>query len=110
MNKVLVLDFGSQFTQLIARAVRNLGVFCEVEPYSISEKKIREKNLVYLDNAATTLKPLQVVQRISDHYLYETSNVHRGLHYLSDQATENFEHARSKIAHFINANDDEIIL
>ncbi len=44
MNKVLVLDFGSQFTQLIARAVRNLGVFCEVEPYSISEKKIREKN------------------------------------------------------------------
>lgn len=44
MNKVLVLDFGSQFTQLIARAVRNLGVFCVVEPYSISEKKIRELN------------------------------------------------------------------
>lgn len=42
-SRVLILDFGSQFTQLIARAVRSLGVFCEVEPYSISEKKIKEK-------------------------------------------------------------------
>jgi cysteine desulfurase/selenocysteine lyase len=66
--------------------------------------------LVYFDNAATTLKPQAVIDRIAESYLYETSNVHRGIHFLSDQATKYFEDAREKVAEFINALDvSEII-
>ena len=56
--------------------------------------------LVYLDSAASTLKPKSVVDRISQFYLYESSNVHRGAHHLSDQATTNYEQAREKIQKF----------
>lgn len=71
---------------------------------------VNGKQLVYLDNAATTLKPKQVVDRISHYYLYESSNVHRGLHFLSDQATLNFENARKTIQKFIGASTDEEVL
>lgn len=73
-------------------------------------QKIRGQDLVYLDSAATTLKPSSVVKKISDFYAYESSNVHRGAHFLSDQATHKFEAARKTIQKFIGAaGDDEII-
>ncbi len=71
---------------------------------------INGKKLVYLDSAATTLKPLVVVERMQRYYLYETANVHRGAHYLSDMGTENFENARAKIATLLGAeSSDEVV-
>ena len=65
--------------------------------------QVRGKPLVYLDNAATTLKPQSVIDTIEKYYKLETSNVHRGVHYLSEQATADFEASREKIRNFINA-------
>lgn len=74
------------------------------------EQKVHGKELIYLDSAATTLKPRQVVDRIAQFYLYEAANVHRGGHALGDQATRNFEQARARVAKFLNANSqDEIV-
>lgn len=77
--------------------------------FPILEVPINGKRLCYLDSAATTLKPEPVVKRIAEHYLYESSNVHRGIHTLSDRATQFFEEARQKVAHFINAEEGEIV-
>lgn len=78
--------------------------------FPVLEQKIHGKPLIYLDNAATTLKPKSVADRIYNHYLYEASNVHRGLHFLSDQATENFEQGRKKVQGFLNANEESEIV
>ncbi len=73
-------------------------------------QKVNGQNLVYLDSAATTLKPKVVVDRIANYYSFESSNVHRGAHALSDQATAHFEEARTSIKNFINADSaDEIV-
>lgn len=66
-------------------------------------QKVYGKPLVYLDNAATTQKPLSVIDRIADYYRLENTNIHRGVHYLSQQATEAYENARQSVATFINA-------
>lgn len=73
------------------------------QQFPILECKIHGKPLVYFDSAATALKPRVVVDRISEHYLYESSNVHRGLHFLSDQATQYYEDARAAVTQFLNA-------
>ncbi len=64
---------------------------------------VYDKPLVYLDNAATTQKPKQVIDRISTYYKYENCNIHRGVHFLSQHATEAFEDARKNIQQHINA-------
>ena len=74
--------------------------------FPILERQIRGKQLCYLDNAATTLKPKSVVDRLDEHYLMEASNVHRGLHYLSEYGTACFEDTRRKVQAFINAPED----
>ena len=66
--------------------------------------------LCYLDNAATTPKPRCVIDAVSDVLCFETSNVHRGAHFIGDEITEQFESARASIAKFIGANPCEIIL
>lgn len=73
-------------------------------------QKINGHDLVYLDSAATTLKPDVVVDRIGHFYAFESSNVHRGAHHLSDQATRSFEAARRQIQNLINASSDEEII
>ncbi|MCL7388684.1 MAG: SufS family cysteine desulfurase [Thaumarchaeota archaeon] len=78
--------------------------------FPILERKIRGKRLVYLDSAASSLKPIQVVEAIRDFYLSEYSNIHRGIHYLSQLATSRYEEAREKIAKFINANSPEEVI
>ena len=65
--------------------------------------KVHGKPLVYLDNAATTFKPRSVIEAIQNHYQSGTSNVHRGIHFLSEQATAAFEKAREKVRDFLNA-------
>ena len=71
---------------------------------------VRGKKLAYLDNAATTFKPRSVIESGNRHYSSGVANVHRGVHYLSEMATEEYEQARVKVRDFINASDvSEII-
>lgn len=77
--------------------------------FPILNRTIYGKRLVYLDNGATTQKPKQVIKRIVQSYENENSNVHRGVHYLSEISTEAHENARKKVADFINAVPEEII-
>lgn len=71
--------------------------------FPILQQKIQGKPLVYLDNAASTQKPKSVIKRLQDFYNHEYSNVHRGIHTLSELATEEFEQSREKVRQFINA-------
>lgn len=73
------------------------------EDFPILAQQVNGHPLVYLDNAATTQKPRQVIDAISHYYLHDNSNVHRGAHTISDRATAHFEHARKNVAQFINA-------
>ncbi len=73
-------------------------------------RKIRGKNLVYLDSAASALKPWPVIERISHFNSYEASNVHRGAHYLSQQATGFFEDSRVAVQQFINTKVKEEVI
>jgi len=72
--------------------------------------KVYGKQLVYLDNAASAQKPNAVLQRMTDAYHSEYANVHRGLHYLANAATEAYEGARAKVAKFVNARRNEEII
>jgi cysteine desulfurase / selenocysteine lyase len=73
--------------------------------FPILRREVRGKRLVYLDNAATTQKPQAVIDRIVKYYAEENSNVHRGVHYLSEVATEAYEGARKIVKEFLNARD-----
>lgn len=73
--------------------------------FPILSEKVQGKPLVYLDNAATSQKPQMVIDRVERYYERENANIHRGVHMLSEQATEAYEHARSKIQHFLNAKE-----
>ena len=74
------------------------------------DQQVYGKPLVYLDNAATTQKPLCVIERERDYYLHENCNIHRGVHYLSQKATEAYEHARQTVADFIHAKEAKEII
>lgn len=78
--------------------------------FPILETKVNGNQLVYFDNAATTQKPVQVTERIIKYYGEENSNVHRGVHHLSQVATEEYENARKYLAGFIGANSEEEII
>ncbi len=78
--------------------------------FPILNQKINGKPLVYLDSAATTQKPQVVIDTIVEYYKSSNSNVHRGVHYLSERATDSFESVRSSLCRYINAaNEHEII-
>jgi cysteine desulfurase/selenocysteine lyase len=73
-------------------------------------RRVGNHPLAYLDNTAATLKPVQVIDALAGFYADRPSNVHRGIHLLSEEATEAFEESRSKVARFIGArNPDEVI-
>ena len=78
--------------------------------FPILSREVYRKPLVYLDNAATTQKPLCVLDAMRDEYLNVNANVHRGVHYLSQQATDLHEAAREKVRGFINASKIEEIV
>ncbi|MCQ2305461.1 MAG: cysteine desulfurase [Bacteroidales bacterium] len=73
------------------------------QQFPVLNQQVYGKPLVYFDNAATTQKPLCVIERERDYYLNENCNIHRGVHYLSQKATEAYENARITVARFINA-------
>jgi len=73
------------------------------EDFPILKKRVHDKNLVYLDNAATTQKPYYVIDKVNEYYTTMNANIHRGVHALSQEATEAFEGARIQIKQFINA-------
>ncbi len=78
--------------------------------FPILARKVHNKPLIYFDNGATTQKPFEVINRISDYYINENSNVHRGTHYLSQIATDSFENARKYISTFINAKSHQEVI
>jgi cysteine desulfurase / selenocysteine lyase len=79
--------------------------------FPILQRKVRkDKNLVYLDNAATTQKPIQVINAITDFYTNHNSNIHRAVHALAEEATEAYEMTRDKIAKFLNIKDRQEIV
>jgi len=80
------------------------------EDFPILAREVYGKPLVYLDNAATTQKPLCVLDAMRDEYLNVNANVHRGVHYLSQQATDLHEAARERVRQFINAKKIEEIV
>ncbi|MGH9922290.1 MAG: cysteine desulfurase [Nitrososphaerales archaeon] len=80
------------------------------EDFPILSRKVRGgKQLVYLDNAATTQKPKQVIDAIHDYYMQYNANVHRAAYQLAEEATNAYEGARDKVAKFVNAKREEII-
>jgi cysteine desulfurase/selenocysteine lyase len=78
--------------------------------FPILARDVRGRHLVYLDNAATTQKPRQVLDRIVRYYTEENSNVHRGVHYLSEVATAAYESVRTTVKRFLNAKDEKEII
>ena len=80
------------------------------EDFPVLKQRVHGKPLVYLDSAATSQKPQVVIDTLMRYYTEENSNVHRGVHYLSERATEEYEGARSKIRRFLNASEDREIV
>ncbi|MBQ0805898.1 MAG: cysteine desulfurase [Sulfitobacter sp.] len=78
--------------------------------FPILSRTVNDKPLVYLDNGASAQKPQVVIDAISHAYSHEYSNVHRGLHYLSNLATDRYESVRGTIAKFLNAGDEDEIV
>ncbi|MBI2322639.1 MAG: aminotransferase class V-fold PLP-dependent enzyme, partial [Chloroflexi bacterium] len=73
------------------------------QDFPILQRTVRGRPLVYLDSAATSQKPLAVIEAIEGYYRTSNANIHRGIHTLGDEATEAYENARAKVARFIGA-------
>src|SRR5919206_5029712 len=81
------------------------------QDFPILKRKVNgNKTLVYLDNAATTQKPLSVINAIYDYYMNYNSNIHRAVHQLAEEATVEYEKTREKVAKSINARSTEEII
>jgi cysteine desulfurase/selenocysteine lyase len=86
-----------------------LGVDQLRADFPILQERVNGHPLVYLDSAATSQKPQQVIEAISDYYLHANANVHRGVHALGERATEVFESAREEVARFVGADPRGLI-
>lgn len=80
------------------------------EDFPILHQQVNGKPLVYLDNAATAQKPTAVIETLDHYYREDNANIHRGIHMLSERATENYEKARQKVRDFINASKTQEII
>lgn len=80
------------------------------EDFPILHQEVNGKPFVYFDNAATTQKPIQVVEALTHYYLTDNSNIHRGIHTLAERATAAFEATRDKVKSFLNAAEREEII
>ena len=80
------------------------------EDFPILKREVNGKPLVYLDNGASAQKPQVVIDAITQAYSSEYANVHRGLHYLSNLATDKYESVRSKVAKFLNSSVEDSIV
>jgi cysteine desulfurase/selenocysteine lyase len=79
------------------------------EDFPLLKRKINGKKIVYLDNAATSLKPKQVIDAVDYYYSNVGANIHRGLHKLSEEATREYESAHEKVAKFVGAKKNETV-
>jgi cysteine desulfurase/selenocysteine lyase len=80
------------------------------QDFPVLHQQVKGKPLVYLDNGATTQKPRSVIDAVADYYRQSNANVHRGVHALSERATQAYEGAREKVRRFINAGDNREIV
>ncbi|MCS7261761.1 MAG: aminotransferase class V-fold PLP-dependent enzyme, partial [Anaerolineae bacterium] len=78
--------------------------------FPILDVRVHGKPLIYLDNAASSQKPRQVLEALDAHYRQFNANVHRGVHYLSEESTRRYEAARARVARFINARSDKEVI
>lgn len=92
-----------------AQAPRGLDVEAIRRDFPILERVINGNPVAFLDSAASSQKPRQVVEKMVDYYYNHHANVHRGAHTLAQEATDAYEGARRKVARFINAEEDEVI-
>ena len=101
-------------TALVERPAMDPSHFIDVEKirrdFPVLNEKIRDKKLAYFDNGATTQKPLTVIYAVQRFYTTENANIHRGVHFLSQQATFAYERARGRIGQFLNARDNTEIV
>lgn len=99
--------------QAVAGAAGSMSAY-DVEAirreFPILNREVHGKPLVYLDNAATTQKPNRVIDRIREYYVGENANIHRGVHYLSQIATDYYEQARVRLQQFVNAPSSKEII
>ena len=87
-----------------------LDVCAIKKDFPIFDRSVRDgQRLIYLDSGATAQKPIQVIEADSNFYRFNNAAVHRGAHQLAEEATENFENARSVVAEFIGAKSDQIV-
>src|SRR3990167_10040201 len=77
--------------------------------FPILDRKVNGKPLVYLENAATSQKPKQVIDTVKDYYENYNANIHRSIHKLGEEATAAYEDAHKKVSDFINADFEEIV-
>jgi len=105
------IEILSQLRNLVSVTIAQTFNYTDVRAdFPILASQVRGKPLTYLDNAATSQKPQVVIDAIERYYSAENSNIHRGVHYLSEKATDAYETARTKVAKFISVEDpDEII-
>ncbi len=94
----------------LATIEKSLDVDAIRKQFPILNRTVKGKPLVYLDNAATTQKPLQVIDALVDYYSCYNANIHRGIHTLAEEATAAFEASRDTVQHFVNAKNREEII
>ncbi len=92
------------------RRTRGYDVQAVRRDFPILAEHVHGKSLVYLDNAATTQKPRAVIDALERYYAHDNANIHRGVHLLSQRATDAYEAARGKVRRFLNATSDEEII
>jgi cysteine desulfurase/selenocysteine lyase len=80
------------------------------EDFPILKRKINGKRFIYLDNAATSQKPIQVINAITTFYKFYNANIHRGIYKVAEEATEMYENSKEKVKEFINARGKEEII
>ncbi len=95
---------------VLKEPVQTLDVNRIRQDFPILNEKVHGKTLVYLDNAATTQKPVQVIEAMNAYYRHTNSNIHRGVHLLSEKATQQYEEARKKVARFIGATKTQEVI
>jgi len=96
-------SFEIHTAEKVKRTYREFDVDEIRKDFPILHRLVNDKPLIYFDNAATTQKPNVVIDSMSHYYTYENANIHRGLHFLSEVATEQYENSRLKVKEFINA-------
>jgi cysteine desulfurase/selenocysteine lyase len=97
-------------SEVTGRALQPFDVYIIREDFPILKQEINGRPLVYLDNAATSQKPQSVIDALVRYYRQDNANIHRGIHTLSQRATEAYEEARNKVRRFINAADPREII